>query len=57
MFLWCGVGGCRGVRGNSRFQVSYKVDDGRADKSGMEKAKAERLTVNIAHQLRSFGFH
>lgn len=28
-----------------------------ADKHRMQKAEAERLPVNIAQRLRSFGFH
>lgn len=33
------------------------VQAAKADKHRMQKAEAERLPVNIAQQLRSFGFH
>lgn len=52
--VWEAVGESEGTA-DARF--SSKVADGQADNRRMQKAKAERLTVNIAHQLRSFGFH
>lgn len=51
------MGGCRGVTGKSRYQVSSKVADRQADKHKMQEAEAERFAVNIAQQLRGFGFH